>query len=122
MKSSNRIDIVRDIKKGIEEKRYEDCIHLFVGEPGPYSSGGYFTACHKNAFEERYPDGSIGVLAPIISCPKDCDLFEDKEQAKHIQKKKIRRTQISRLLSNALREFKELIKLLTDLIRAFWGR
>ena len=118
MKSNNRIDIVRDINKGIQEKRYKDCIHLTVAEPGPYSSGSFFTWCKKNAFEKRYPGGSIGLLPPKTTCPKDCDLFEDKEKAERIQEKKARGTRRSMLLSKVLRELKEFIRLLTNLIKA----
>ena len=120
MKSNNRIDIVRDIKQGIEENRYKDCIHLYVSEPGPYTSGSYRTACKKSAFETRYPHG-IGVSPPTISCPEDCDLFEDKEQAEITQKEETRRTRRSMLFSNVLREIKEFMKLITDFIKALWG-
>lgn len=82
MEGTSRNDIARDIEKGKKNGRYKDCVHLIIGEPGPYGSGTFHTICAKQAFEylqKAHP------LDKQPHCPPDCHFFLPKENAMSLQ-------------------------------------
>ena len=74
MQSISKNDIARDIKQGIEEGRYRNCVHLSIYA----GSAEFVTQCKMSAFDNA---GAFAFTGSRARCPSDCHFFEDKAEA-----------------------------------------
>jgi hypothetical protein len=84
MQSSNRNDIARDIKSGLEDGRYKDCVNLCIGGDVGLGFRGFVTHCAELAFENSVAEGYVVTVGQNY-CPTDCHFFKSRAEAESEQ-------------------------------------